>query len=315
MKKILFLICFVVLLAVASSTVFATLPTPKPTTVNIDWRGPAYPTPGTQDWFTASANNWGGGSVGSVPFIDPNWATNGKFGMRTYGSTNYDTSLTTCPIIANGDAVALEVRVGGTGGNTDTAYLIMNSGTLKTEYFMMIGPDSGTGGGRSGTVYMHGGTITLGGVIEYPAGSGLYDRSAGALDIGFGTGTYSAITGRLYMDGGTIDCGSRIDIGDNYAKGEAFLSGSALITATELIMRPNVNNPNPPKLDLQGNARIILNGDWTSRIQGYKDNGWINEGVQYDYNISNLGRTTLYIPEPATICLLGIGLFGLIRRK
>lgn len=72
----------------------------------------------------SDANNWGGGSVGNVPFIDPNWATNGKFGMRTYGSTNYDTSLTNCPIIANGNAVALEVRVGGTGGNTDMAYLI-----------------------------------------------------------------------------------------------------------------------------------------------------------------------------------------------
>lgn len=278
-----------------------------PVFATTDWRGPAYTPPGTQDWFTAS--NW---SLG-VPDVALS-ATQG--GVRTYGSNNYDTSLTTCPIIANGAATSMEVRVGGANAGTPatatTAYLIMQSGSLATQNFLMIGPDSGTGGGRSGTVVMHGGNMILGG-----ASNGV--RSSGHLYVGFGTGTYTGIIGTLTMDGGTIDAGGDFAIGKNYAQGYVNLSGSATIIANTLKMRSD-NAAAIAHMDLSGSAKVIINGDIRTTVQSYIDNGWLTGNgndydIQYDYGVMNPGKTTIFVPEPTTICLLGLGIVSLIRRK
>jgi hypothetical protein len=290
MKKLLLIAVIVSL----SCPVFATT----------DWRGPAYTTPGTQDWFTAS--NWSN----QVPDVSLS-ATQG--GVRTYGSNNYDKSLTTCPVISSGNATTMEMRVGGAGGNIDTAYFLMTGGTFSTQNFLMIGPDSGTNGGRSGAVVMHGGNMILGG-----AGNGV--RTSGHLYVGYGTSTYTGIVGTLTMDGGTIDAGGDFAIGRNYAQGYVYLSGDATIIATNFRMKPD-NSAAVAMLDISGNAKIILIGDETAAIQSYIDNGWIkSNGTEVsDYSIvsydSSTDKTTIMIPEPMTICLLGFGLFGLIRRK
>lgn len=287
------------------------------TTVGDGWKGPSGG--GTsQDWFTAG--NWQYG----VPTIQSDYATSGKYGVTTYygtSGTNYDNSLTTAPIIANGDARAVEIRVGGTAvtGTAETAYLIMNSGTLKTMNWLGLTINTGVGD-RNGTFYMHGGTVTLGGATADGLDTGA--RTTGHLYVGNGTVSDSAV-GKLYMDGGSIDVGANFIIGNGaHCRGEAYLSDDALITVGgNFQMRPNSLNPNAPKLDISGTAKIIITGDKTAAVQGYIDNGWIySNGVAIDnYSIvsydAGTGKTTIAVPEPATVCLLGLGALSLLRRK
>lgn len=303
MKKLI-----VLLLLVAAGSASAA-------TVGDGWKGSAGGGV-SQDWFDGA--NWQYG----VPYIASDYATSGKYGVTTYygtSGTNYDNSLTTCPIIANGDARAIEIRVGGTAvtGTNETAYLVMNSGTLKTVNWLGLGINTGVGD-RNGTFYMHGGAITLGGAT--PDGLDTGARTTGHLYVGNGTTSTTAM-GKLYMDGGSIDVGANFIIANGTKSGgEAYLSGNALITvAGNFQMRPNTANTSTPKLDISGNARIVINGDKTAAVQGYIDNGWIQiNGVDADYSIvsydSGTGKTTI-VPEPATICLLGIGALSLIRRK
>ena len=304
MKKVIVLLVVLCVTSMASAT--------------YDWRGPAYTTPGTQDWFTAT--NWGG-TPGGVPAI----AATSPTGIRTYGSSNYDTSLTTCPIIANGDARAYEVRV-GSASPTAPAYLVMNSGTLKTTNFLMIGADSTTNNGRAGAVYMHGGTMTLGGATADGLDNG--SRTSGHLYVGCGVTGNAAIvpTGFLSMDGGFIDAGGDFAIGKNNTSGQVYLNGDAIIKANDLKMRPDYSatmNLASAYMDISGNAMVIINGNKTANISNWVGLNWItaNGGdstVNYQYYTTGqyAGKTVISaVPEPTTICLVGLGALSMLRRK
>jgi hypothetical protein len=278
----------------------------------------------SQDWFTAA--NWGG-AVG-VPQNDTATQCNG---VTLYGSsaTSYNSSgATDSIIIAGGNAATGELRVGSTTPNTSSvtgtpAALTMNSGTLTigsiystTAYvsggsgFMSVGSDSAATGsaGRNGLFYMNGGDLQA-------------LNGQGSIVIGNGNtgGPVNGCYGKMWMTGGTIES-TTFQIGKNAGvEGDVYLSGGT-ITTSNFLMRAGGGTANV-LLDITGSGSLVIAGDKTSLIDGYIDNGWIQtNGVAWaDYaNVSyNAGtnQTTLMVPEPTTICLLGIGLFGLIRRK
>lgn len=274
---------------------------------------------GNQDWFTAA--NWTGNANVGMPGIPQNDTATLCNGATMYGSaaTSYNSSSAVdSAIIAGGNAQVGQLRV-GSSNTTSTgtpAALTINSGSLTvgnsfsslhSSGFLSIGSDSAATGstGRNGLFYVNGGSVSvLSGQGNLVVGNG---NSNGLADC----------YGKMYMSGGTVDA-LNIIIG-RYAgvDGELHLSGG-IITANNLSMNPT--GLGTALLDITGDGKFVLNGDKRSIIEGYIDNGWIrSNGEELDYSIlsynAGTNQTILMIPEPATICLLSIGLFGLIRRK
>jgi hypothetical protein len=75
------------------------------TVISTSWKG----TTGSQDWFLTT--NWNSGT----PYIQSDYLTSGKWGCNIYGSS----SPAIDPIIADGNATAIEVRIGGAAGDFD----------------------------------------------------------------------------------------------------------------------------------------------------------------------------------------------------
>ena len=273
--------------------------------------------PNSQDWFTAA--NWGGNVNVGIPGIPQNDTATLCNGATLYGSaaTSYNSSGAVDAInIVGGNAAVGQLRVGSS--NTTSAgipaALAMYSGTLAigdsfsslhNSGFMSVGSDSATpsltSGGRNGLFYMYDGAVTA-----------LYGQ--GAITIGNGNSTFGTCFGKMYMTGGTVDA-LTFRIGRyTGVTGEVYLSGGTITTNVfEMGLGTKL-------LDITGSGKLVLNGNQTALIDGYIDNGWIkSNGVAWD-DYSHVyydgSKTTLtLIPEPATICLLGIGALSLIRRR
>jgi len=264
-----------------------------------DWWDEAGPAPGytsrDRDWFNPANWVW---SDNTLPAPGIPTAT---LDVKTHRTLAAPYTLT--PIIADGDAVANVINIGGVGANAEPyGQLTINSGSLTVANGLRCGGSSSSK--RSGQLFVNGG------IIYAPA----------YLAVGYGPGTTSGTTGWLYMTAGDVNVGT-FDIGRVAGtNGYADISGGT-IYANDFRMRP-AGGTGIVSLNLSGTGKIIINGDKTQVVVGpdndlvdWIDSGWINPEVLYDYDISNPGKTTLYIPEPATLCLLGIGALSLLRRR
>jgi hypothetical protein len=289
MKKNLFVLLLIFGVASSSFALNTVLQDPIKTTAQRAANGA-----NSQDWFTVT--NWTGNANVGMPGIPQNDTATQCNGTTLYGSsaTSYNSSgATDSIIIAGGNAATGELRV---GSSTTTsagipAALTMNSGTLTignqystTSYvsggsgFMSVGSDSATPSptstGRNGLFYMNGGDLQ--------ALSG-----QGSITIGNGNLTYGNCYGKMWMTGGTIES-LTFQIGKNAGvEGDVYLSGGT-ITTNNFLMRAGGGTANV-LLDITGSGKLILDGDKTTLIQGYIDNGWIkSNGVAWtDYaNVS-----------------------------
>jgi hypothetical protein len=251
------------------------------------------------DWFTAT--NW---SLGHVPIrADVN-------NVRTY-QTHLNTTY--LPIISSGAAEAYQLEVGGDNDavspTKSRGKVTINGGTLTT------GRLDGLAGGyfrcgasstsnRWGEIYMNGGTVNVGGTEPFT--------------VGWGSGTLD-VRGWLYMTNGTVNVTNQFYIANALgASGFAYLSGGSTINAADFAMNVVTGtHTGTTLLDIIGSAKVVINGDKVTKVQGYIDNGWIkSNGVDIGYaDVTYDGTKTTIIPEPATLCLLGIGALSLLRRR
>jgi hypothetical protein len=260
-----------------------------------------------RDWF--NPDNWDDSSATQpVPQPIPTATTE----VRTHAS--YACPPEYSAIVAAGSpynpselpAVASVINIGGCAatynGGLPRGRLTVNSGTLTVGNGIRVGGSSSSI--RSGEFYVNGG------VVNAPT----------YLAVGYGHATNGGTTGWMYMTDGIVNVGQfdivRVPGVTNPVNGYAYISGGT-INATELRIKP-AGGTGVALLDITGSAKIIIAGDKKALIEGYIDSGWIKTGgvdLSYDCVTFDGVNTTIAIPEPATLCILAIGAFGLIRRK
>jgi hypothetical protein len=158
-------------------------------------------------------------------------------------------------------ATAFQIRVGASGGAT----LTMNGGELDASEWLMIGTEESA---RTGTFVMNSGTVNLGNHlwIGY-TGYGTLTMNSGTINaLGrFGMG-FMGGSANVHLDGGTINA--------------AYFSMTSLC-----------------HLDIT-NGKLIIDGDQTALINGYKSSGLITAfggsgKVNCEYNEANNNKTTV----------------------
>jgi len=131
-------------------------------------------------------------------------------------------------------------------------------------------------------------------------------------------------TGSLTMTSGLLAVAdtNTIYIGTEGSTGIISLSGDAVLEGGDLVIGAPGSGGT---LDMCGAATLILAGNDLMEVVTFINSGLITvcgyvvtdewPGWVMDFNIRNAGMTTVTVPEPATIALLGLGGLVMLRRK
>ena len=261
-----------------------------------------------RDWF--NPDNWDDSSATQpVPQPIPTATTEVRMHASYAAPYAYTAIIAdTSPLYVVGGAVASVINIGGVAatynGGLPRGQLTINSGVLTVGNGLRVGGSSSSK--RSGELYVNGGII---------------NAPTTYLAVGYGPSA-GGTSGWMYMTGGTVNV-NQFDIiriagaAGSGVNGYAYISGGT-INATDLRIKP-VGGDGIALLDITGGAKIIITGNKRDTILGYVGSGWIkSNGVDLDeawVNYNPNTDKTIITPEPATLCLLGIGALSLIRRK
>ena len=234
--------------------------------------------------------------VHNAPAVTVNW-TNASGDQNWFTASNWDIGV--LPTLA--DTAIIKTLPGPTIANEGAS-----SGIVR------VGAGSGVG-----ALTVDGGTLTTGTnlhMAQTQGSEGTLDMISGEMNVGnnFIVGLSGSAT--LNMTSGTVTVASDFRIAnDSTAKGHVNLNGGT-ISANNFQMRPQPDAVGTMNIRA---GTLTINGDMLSTVRGYIDSGWItayegNGTLQLDYDITNLGRTTLKAthllnPNPADGGTVGPG--------
>jgi hypothetical protein len=258
----------------------------------VQWTGTA----GDGNW--NNGGNWNGGIVPNALDFHGTAANPGyKAGFKTAPNyANLSSGIVTTDVlvfggtnagnldclVVNGATVNVSEYITLAAGTADNGIVTMNSGTISTGVQYTNAPFYVSQSGK-GTLYMNGGTINCG--MPDPTWEGRPANYFANLSM---TGSTTTGVGTLNLAGGII-----------YANDLLKGSGTASLVIT--------------------GGSLVLQTDRVAEITSYIDDGWFatEEGWTIMLSYDDLeGTTTVYaVPEPATVCLLGLGAMALLRRN
>jgi hypothetical protein len=287
-------------------------------------------TNGGGDLLWSNGANW---QSGSVPGADDSPWIGGNF------------TSATGPIINSSMAPSVtDLAVGG-GGESTSDVITMTGGTLTTSSWLMCG----CGSINKGTFNLSGGTVNMSGCLFIGYGGiGILNMSGGDIETSgiVSTGDHYGTTSQLNMTAGTINARGYIGFGvwGSGVVGNLNMSGGKLSTITD---------DGRLYFGLEGTSESVLSGGeidclmlgmsagshlkitdtGTLIIKGinalednyqpgfYGMNSLI--GVEWLYTdagqtlqaVYNGTDTIVSVPEPATLCILGLGCLGALLRR
>jgi len=196
-----------------------------------------------------------------------------------------------------------------------TGYVtLVNTGTAAVGSMLSVGYAG------SHTLNVTGGTLAIGGFAELGGGSGdegVMNVQGGVTTIGgnFAIGgpglpqySWPGGNGTLNMSSGSIGVTGALQIGINAGTGDVILSGGT-ISAAALAMTAN------GLLTLSDDGLVVLPGNQTALVNGYINSGWVSGQAEYMTAGQYAGNTLVFVPEPVTLFLLGVGGLVISRRR
>jgi len=149
------------------------------------------------------------------------------------------------------------------------------------------------GGNSADTLDMTGGTLSIGEWFQLglrAANDGTFTISAGTVTVGTNMTVGKEGAGHMTMTGGMVTVSMKFRIALMGGTGHVQLDGGT-ISCRKLIMLTGAT------MDISSGT-LIVNGDGTSTINDYINNGWLTAysgsgTLNVDYNVTNPGKTTV----------------------